>query len=164
MHIGTMYEYVYGKPPNSNNQISPSFFQDSKIYQNAIRHKCCLQIEKRMKTMSLERVLRILGSLGFTSTEAKVYIYLAKMDPQKAKDITAGLRITKQQLYPILNNLQKKGVVDNDSKRPALFSALPIEKLLDLQVKKNVNQAQIIKETKEELLESWQNITSTNNT
>jgi len=117
-----------------------------------------------MKTLSLERVLKILVSLGFTSTEAKVYIYLAKMDPQKAKDIAAGLRITKQQLYPILNNLQKKGVVDNNSKHPALFSALTFEKLLDLQVKKNVNQAQIIKETKDELLESWQNITSTNNT
>jgi len=89
-----------------------------------------------METLNLERVLKILVSLGFTSTEAKVYIYLAKMDPQKTKDIVAGLRITRQQLYPILNNLQKKGVVDTDSKHPALFSALTIEKLLDLQVKK----------------------------
>ena len=116
-----------------------------------------------MNTLSLERVLKILVSLGFTSTEAKVYIYLAKMDPQKAKDIANRLRITKQQLYPILNNLQKKGIVDYNSKHPALFSALTIEKLLDLYVKKTVNQAQIIKETKEELLESWQNIPSTNN-
>jgi sugar-specific transcriptional regulator TrmB len=122
------------------------------------------KLKRRMETLSLERVLKILVSLGFTSTEAKVYIYLAKMDPQKAKDIAAGLRVTRQQLYPILNNLQKKGVVDNDSKHPALFSALTIEKLLDLQVKKKRKQAQIIKETKEELLESWQNMPSTNNT
>ena len=54
-------------------------------------------------------------------TEAKVYIYLAKMDPQKAKDIAAGLRITKQQLYPVLNNLQKKGVVDHDFQASSSF-------------------------------------------
>jgi HTH-type transcriptional regulator, sugar sensing transcriptional regulator len=108
--------------------------------------------------LSLERVLKILVNLGLTSTEAKVYIYMAKMDPQNANDIANRLRITKQQLYPILHSLQEKGIVDNISKHPALFSALTLEKLLDLLVKKTENQAQNIKETKKELLESWQNI------
>jgi sugar-specific transcriptional regulator TrmB len=38
----------------------------------------------------------------------------------------------KQQLYPCLKNLQKKGVVNASCNRPALFYALPFERVLDL--------------------------------
>ena len=114
--------------------------------------------------MSLERVLRTLEGFGFTRVAAEVYVYLAKTGPQKGRDLTSGLEMTKQQLYPILRGLQKKGVVTSSSERPALFTALAFEELLDLIVKLNIDQALIIKETKDELLANWRNVTKKNNT
>ena len=114
--------------------------------------------------MSLERVLRTLEGFGLTRRDAEVYVYLAKAGPRKGRDLTTGLKMTKQQLYPILKGLQKKGVVTSSSKRPALFSALAFEELLNLIVKLNLEQAQIIKETKDELLANWRNAAKKNNT
>lgn len=114
--------------------------------------------------MSLERVLRLLEDFGLSRVDAEVYVYLAKTGPQKSKDLNDGLKMPKQQLYPALESLQKKGVVARSSQLPALFSALAFEELLNRYVKLNVDQAQIIKETKGELLASWHDMTKKNNT
>ena len=113
--------------------------------------------------MSLERVLRTLEGFGLTRVDAEVYVYLAKTGPKKGRDLTSGLKMTKQQLYPILKGLQKKGVVTSSSELPALFSALAFEELLNLFVRLNIEQAQIIKETRDELLANWRNVTKKNN-
>ena len=108
--------------------------------------------------MSLERILQLLKSLGFSRVEAEVYVYLAKTGPTKAKDLKIGLRMTKQQLYPALLGLKKKRIVTSRPERTALFSALTFEELLNRYVKTNLDQAEIIKETKEELLANWKNM------
>jgi len=109
-------------------------------------------------------VLRLLEDFGFSRIDAEVYVYLAKTGPQKGKDLNCALKMTKQQVYPSLKSLQEKGIVSRSSERPALFSALAFEELLNLHVKLNVDQARIIKETREELLVSWRDITRKNNT
>jgi sugar-specific transcriptional regulator TrmB len=114
--------------------------------------------------LSLERVLKLLESFGFSRVEARVYVYLAKAGLSKAKDLMIGLRVTKQQLYPVLKGLKKKRIVASRPERPALFSAIAFEELLNRYMKMNLEQAGILKETKEELLASWQNIYKQNNT
>ena len=118
----------------------------------------------KAKKLSLERVLRLLEDFGFSRVDAEVYVYLAKAGPQKGKDLNNGLKMPKQQLYPALESLQKKGVVTRSSERTTLFSALTFEELLNLYVKLNVEKAQMIKETKQELLASWRDMTKKNNT
>jgi sugar-specific transcriptional regulator TrmB len=105
--------------------------------------------------LSLERVLKILESSGFSTAEAKVYVYLAKRSPQTVKEITQGLRIPKKKLSPILNSLQEKGVVFSCFKPETQFSAVSIEKVIDIQVKKTLKQAKAVKEAKKELIASW---------
>lgn len=109
-------------------------------------------------------MLKILESSGFAALEAKVYVYLAKRGPQTAKEITLGLRISKQKLKPILSSLLEKGAVVSNFKPVTQFSALSIEKVIDIQVKKTVNQAKSITEAKEKLLASWRNIETQNDT
>ena len=109
-------------------------------------------------------MLRTLEGFGFTRADAEVYVYLAKTGPKKGRDLASGLKMTKQQLYPILKGLQKKGVVTSSSELPALFSALAFEELLNLFVKLNIEQAQIMKETRDELLANWRNAAKRNNT
>lgn len=113
--------------------------------------------------MSLERVLKILENSGFTSAEAKVYVYLAKSGPQIVKEITLGVGISKKKLIPILGSLREKGIVVSCSKKATQFLALSIEKVLDLQVAKTVNQAKSITDAKEELIAIWQKMGTQNN-
>lgn len=109
--------------------------------------------------MSLERVLKMLEGFGLSSLESEVYVCLAKTGPSKAKDLCNELKMTKQQLYPTLKGLERKGIVFSKPEHSALFNALAFEELLTLHVRLNLDQAQIISETKEELLASWRNAT-----
>jgi sugar-specific transcriptional regulator TrmB len=113
--------------------------------------------------LSFERAIKILEGFSFSRKDAEVYIYLAKTGPSKGRDLIIGLRMVKQQLYPILKQLQKKGVVTSSQKRPAIFAALAFEELINLYVKLDVEKAKIIRETKEELLDSWKNVTKKEN-
>lgn len=113
--------------------------------------------------MSLNRVLELLKSFGFSSVEAEVYVFLAKAGPSKGRDLISGLNIVKQQLYPILKRLKQKGIVTHSSEHPSLFKALTFEELLNLYAELNVERAKIIQKTKEELLDNWRNMKKNNN-
>jgi sugar-specific transcriptional regulator TrmB len=118
----------------------------------------------RIKALRLEHVLKILESSGFAVTEAKVYVYLAKKGPQTLTEITHGLGMSKQRLSPILSSLREKSAVASNFKPTTQFSALSIEKVIDIQVNKTVNQAKSIKKAKQELLASWRNLETQKNT
>jgi sugar-specific transcriptional regulator TrmB len=106
--------------------------------------------------LSLEKVLKTLVSLGLTQMDAKVYVLLAKRGPIKATDAAKALKISKQRIYPIIKSLQSKGIVNSTLERPARFSAVPFEKVLDLFVKAKIEQAQRIQQNKDTLLSDWQ--------
>lgn len=113
--------------------------------------------------MSLERVLRTLEGFGLSRVESEVYVYLAKAGPSKAEELGTGLRMTKQQLCPVLKGLKEKGIVASRSERPRLFSAIAFEELLNLLMKLGAEKAKAVKETKQELVDSWREITKQNN-
>ena len=92
--------------------------------------------------MSQEKVIKTLESLGLAQLDAKVYVLLAKKGPIKAIDAAKALKISKQRLYPILKNLKSKGIVNSTLERPARFTALQFEKVLDLLVKVKLEQDQ----------------------
>jgi sugar-specific transcriptional regulator TrmB len=100
-------------------------------------------------------VLKIFKGFEFSRAETEVYVYLAKNGSSKGRDLAIGLRTAKQRLYPILNNLQEKGIVTRTPETPTVFTALTFEELLDLYVRLNMEQAQLISETKVELLADW---------
>jgi sugar-specific transcriptional regulator TrmB len=112
--------------------------------------------------LSQERILRILACFGLTRTDIKVYISLAKKGPQKGEDLRNSLNMQKQQLYPSLKSLQSKGVVTATIERPAIFSALPFEKVLDLLIKTNIEKAEHMIHSKEKLLSNWRSMTPNN--
>jgi sugar-specific transcriptional regulator TrmB len=107
--------------------------------------------------------LKTLGSLGLSQAESKVYVYLAKVGPSKAKDLSSGLRIPKQQLYPTLNSLKKKGIIISRPERATVFAALAFEELLNLFKKLGAEQQKTIEEAKKELADSWLDMTKQGN-
>ena len=105
--------------------------------------------------MSKEWTLKTLESLGLKHLDAEVYVYLAQNDPQKARDITEALETYKRQLYRSLKNLQHKGMVSASQERPARFSAVSFDKVLNLFIKANMEEAQRVEENKEQILSMW---------
>jgi sugar-specific transcriptional regulator TrmB len=100
-------------------------------------------------------MLKTLESLGLKQLDAEVYVYLAKNEPQKARDISEALETYKRQLYHSLRNLQLKGMVSASQERPARFSAISFDKVLDQFIQANREEAQGIEENKEQILSIW---------
>jgi len=108
--------------------------------------------------MSQQKVLKTLESMGLSQYDAQVYLFLGKKGPQKTRDIARSLKMSKQHLYLILKNLQSKGIVNATLERPAKFSALPFEKVIDLFVKARMEEAQRLQQEKKEILSDWRSI------
>ena len=108
--------------------------------------------------MSQEKALKTLESLGFTQLDAKVYVFLAKKGPQKAGDVAKCLKIPKQSIYFIIKHLQSDGIVTSTVERPAKFSAVPFERVLDLFVNAKMEEAKQIQRNREVILSDWQSI------
>ena len=100
-------------------------------------------------------MVKTLESLGLKHLDAAVYVYLSQNDPQKAKDIAEALETYKRQLYRSLKNLHRKGMVSASQERPARFSAVPFDKVLDQFSKANREEAKRIEQNKEKILSHW---------
>ncbi len=109
--------------------------------------------------LSQEKLLKALTGIGLKRAEAKVYFYLAKRGPKKASEIVNGLNMKKQQLYPLIRSLQNKGIVNSSLDRPAVFSAIPFDKVLDFFAKTKLEEVKIIQTNKGNLLSDWESIT-----
>jgi sugar-specific transcriptional regulator TrmB len=105
-----------------------------------------------------EKLLKTLVNVGLTQLDAEVYLLLAKKGPIKARDATKALKLSKQRFYPIIKNLQRKGVVTATLEHPAMFSAVAFKKVLDLFVKSKMAEAQHVQKHKEDLLLDWQSV------
>jgi sugar-specific transcriptional regulator TrmB len=100
-------------------------------------------------------VVKALVGLGLSEMEAKVYVYLAKEGPQKARNIAEALKMVEQQLHLSLKNLRDRNVVNATAKRPAEFSAIPFDKALDLLMKAHLREARNMERDRDEILSQW---------
>ena len=100
-------------------------------------------------------MLKTLESLGLKHLDAEVYVHLVQNDPQKARDIAEALETYNRQLYRSLRSLQRKGIITASQNRPATFSAVSFDKVLDQFIEADREEAQRIEENKEQLLSLW---------
>jgi sugar-specific transcriptional regulator TrmB len=97
-------------------------------------------------------------NLGFTQADAEVYVSLAEHGSQRAREIAEALKTYRQQVYRSLKNLKAKGIVNASTDHPAQFSAISFEKVLDLHMKANVEEARRVEQNRDELLTKWQTL------
>ena len=64
----------------------------------------------------------------------------------------------KQQLYPIIKKLQKKGIVTSTFERPARFSAVTYDKVIDLFTEAKIEEIKRIQNNKDKLVSEWESI------
>ena len=102
--------------------------------------------------LSLELVIETLVSCGFRRIDAEVYAFLAKNGPHTGRDIAITLKLTKQELYHTIKILKENEIVKSTSKRPATFSAEPIEKVLTTFIESRKKEIQNLKQKKQNFL------------
>jgi sugar-specific transcriptional regulator TrmB len=114
--------------------------------------------------LNQEWLISALTSLGLKRADALVYVFLAKTGPQKVKATAGQLGMHKQKVYCSLKRLQSKGYVKAILEHPALFSAVPLKKILDTLIDSRIAEAENIQQNKQELLSIWQSMTTGNST
>jgi sugar-specific transcriptional regulator TrmB len=111
--------------------------------------------------MSQKKVLKTLVNLGLTEWDARVYCYIAKKGPIKAREAVKALQISKQRLYPILKKLRGMGIVNSTIEHPARFTVVKFEKVVDSFLKAKMEQVRLIRQNKDEILSDWKSIAIT---
>jgi sugar-specific transcriptional regulator TrmB len=102
--------------------------------------------------VSLEKALKAIMKLGLAETEAQVYIYLAKKGSHAEEDLANALTISNQHLRQILNNLQNKGFVTFKTEEQGMYTAVPLERVIDNLMKNKIEVIQRLEQDKEKFL------------
>ena len=84
----------------------------------------------------MERVIPTLENLGLTGVQAKVYFALSKIEALTISEISEISKIYRTDLYEILPNLEKKGLVEREISQPIRYRAVPMKEGLDLLLQK----------------------------
>jgi sugar-specific transcriptional regulator TrmB len=78
--------------------------------------------------------MEVLRELGFSKTEAEVYIFLAKEGTKSPKELAQVLMMTEHQIRQALKSLESKKVIISNS--DSMLSVVVFEKLLSNYIKK----------------------------
>ncbi len=97
-------------------------------------------------------LIETLMALGLSEQEAKIYLFLAKQGPQKAKDITKFLGTNKVLVYRSVKRLQAKNLIASSVGFPAYFSAIPFLTVLNNLIQTKKREAFLIERNKETLI------------
>jgi len=88
--------------------------------------------ERSFDIYNFEKIINGLKELGLNDNEAKIFLFLCKSGPLKAKEITEALGINRSEIYNILASLQSKGLVIGTLSKPIKFMSIDFDKALDL--------------------------------
>jgi sugar-specific transcriptional regulator TrmB len=70
--------------------------------------------------------VKTLEDLGLTLSQAKVYVNAAKLGKAKARDLWEKSGVGRQEIYRILDELLKMGLIEKQISSPSRFQAVPI--------------------------------------
>jgi sugar-specific transcriptional regulator TrmB len=108
-----------------------------------------------------ETIRKVLKDLKLTEKEADVYMLLGKHGALKGGEIAKRIRRHKAQVYLILKSLQNKGIVEQTLEFPTRFTAVPFDKILDLNIKTKREEAALMESARKDLLNYWNSISQT---
>ena len=85
--------------------------------------------------------LRTLTRLGLSVSQSKVYITIAKAEPANAKTIWKLTEVGRQDIYRVLLELQKKGLVERIIASPSMYRAIPLEEGVSILLERKKDEA-----------------------
>ena len=109
-------------------------------------------------TKQLSTIEETLSRFGLLKNEIKVYLYLARSGEKKASEIAEAISLHRTETYRILRDLEKKGILFSVFEKPLKFTAVPLDKAIDLLVDAQKMRIKLLEKEKESLVELWSSI------
>jgi sugar-specific transcriptional regulator TrmB len=106
----------------------------------------------------LSMVEETLSRFGLLKNEIKVYLYLARAGEKKAGEIAEAISLHRTETYRILRDLEKKGIVFSIFAKPLKFTAVQLDKAIDLLVDAQKMKIKLLEKEKASLVELWLSI------
>ena len=109
-------------------------------------------------TEQLSTIEETLSRFGLLKNEIKVYLHLARAGEMKAGEIAEAISLHRTETYRILRDLEKRGVVFSIFEKPLKFTAVPLDKAIDLLVDAQKIKIRLLEQEKSSLVELWQSM------
>ncbi|MCW4007951.1 MAG: helix-turn-helix domain-containing protein [Candidatus Bathyarchaeota archaeon] len=109
-------------------------------------------------TKQLSAIEETLSRFGLLKNEIRVYLYLARSGEKKASEIAEAIALHRTETYRILRDLEKKGIVFSVFAKPLKFTAVPLDKAIDMLVEAQKMKIKLLEKEKENLVELWLSI------
>jgi sugar-specific transcriptional regulator TrmB len=100
--------------------------------------------------------LKLLEQVGFTETQAKIYMTLCSMGQTDAKSLAKQASTPRQAAYRTLGELQQKGMVEKIIAIPQQYRAIPIHDGLSIMISVKAKEYAIMAEKAKELIQRYE--------
>jgi sugar-specific transcriptional regulator TrmB len=126
----------------------------TKVYDD---HSESWKLVKKDQSYSkqLGTIEETLYRFGLLKNEIKVYLYLARAGEKKAGEIAEAISLHRTETYRILRDLEKKGIVFSIFEKPLKFTAVSLDKAIDLLVDAQKIKIKLLEQEKASLVELW---------
>jgi len=102
--------------------------------------------------------VQLLIDLGFTKNQAKLYLALLKVGETNGRTLSEIADIPRPEVYRILGELEKKGLVEKEITTPYKFKPTPLNVGLQILMNQQIEQIIEIQERTKSFLQDLQNI------
>ena len=99
-----------------------------------------------------------LSKYGLSQSEAKAYLYLAMAGEKKASEIAGAISLHRTEVYRILRDLEKKGIVIEAFEAPLKFAAVPLDRAVELLLDAQRLKVDLLDKEKSELIQLWESM------
>lgn len=99
--------------------------------------------------------VQTLTGLGLTSCQSRVYLQLLQLGPSSAKTIASASKVTRQDVYRIIPNLQKLGLIEVAIGSPTHFNAVPVEFAIAILLERKKSEQEKLHKGIEDLLHNF---------
>ena len=103
----------------------------------------------------LTTIEETLARFGLLKNEIKVYLYLARVGEKKAGEIAEAISLHRTETYRILRDLEKKGILFSVFGKPLKFTAVTLDKAIDLLVDAQKMKIKLLEKEKANVVELW---------
>ena len=128
-----------------------------KVYsKNSDQYKMVKKDQTFNKQLST--IEETLAHFGLLKNEIRVYLHLARSGEKKAGEIAEAIQLHRTETYRILRDLEKKGIVFSIFEKPLKFTAVPLDKAIDLLVDAQKIKIKLLEQEKPSLVELWRSM------
>jgi sugar-specific transcriptional regulator TrmB len=122
------------------------------------------KVVKKTKSLNaqLATIEETLSKFGLIKNEIRVYLHLARAGEKKAGEIAEAISLHRTETYRILRDLEKKGIIFSIFKKPLKFTAVPLEKAIDILINVQKFRIRLLEKEKATLVNMWLSIPQSN--